>query len=248
MQLPRLMGHRGAAAVAPENTLAGLRAAKDQGVDWVEFDAQLSGDGVPLLLHDDRLHRTTGDRRKIAEVPAAEASRLDAGAWFGPAFAGEPIPLLEEAVALLAALDLQANVEIKPSPGLARETAQACMELLQQHWPKSRPLPLISSFEIAALEEAQRLWPEAPRGYLVKALPQDWQETAERLGCVSVHPWHPGLKPEQVQAIKQAGYQVAAYTVNAPARAAALLAMGVDCLISDDPAALLPVVQEAVTV
>ncbi|GAB5471581.1 MAG: glycerophosphodiester phosphodiesterase family protein [Rhodospirillales bacterium] len=245
MKLPPLIGHRGAAAKAPENTLASLRAAKAAGVDWVEFDAQLSGDGVPLLLHDDWLHRTTGDRRKIAQVPAAEATQLDAGGWFGPDFAGETVPRLDSAVALLAELGLGANVEIKPSPGLDRETARASLAVLREAWPESLPLPLISSFEIACLEEAQRLWPEAPRGFLVKALPADWEATVARLGCISVHLWHPGVKAQQVAKIKAAGYQTAAYTVNSVERATLLLQMGLDCLISDDPAALLAVVGKA---
>lgn len=238
MKLPRLIGHRGAAAHAPENTLAALEAAAALGLGWVEFDAQLSADGVPFLMHDDRLQRTTGDRRKIAEVTAAELEGLDAGSWFGTAFSGEAVPRLEAAVARLAALGLSANVEIKPSPGLARETAVASVALLRRLWPAGRPLPLISSFKVEALEEAQRLWPEAPRGYLVEALPADWQATAARLGCLSLHLWHPQATAARVAAIKAAGYQVAAYTVNGAERGRLLLDWGVDCLITDDPPAL----------
>lgn len=245
MKLPRLIGHRGAAAHAPENTLAGLRQAHALGVGWVEFNSQLSRDGVPLLLHDDTLQRTTGDSRRVAEVDAAEIQSLDAGRWFAEAFAGERVPRLEEAVALLGELGLKANIEIKPSPGLARETAVASVELLRRCWPAGLPLPLISCFEVVALEEAQRLWPEAPRGYLLHAMAPGWQDTAARLGCVSVHLWHPAVTAQRIQAIKAAGYQVAAYTVNVPERAASLLAMGLDCLITDDPKALAGVVGES---
>ncbi len=238
MRMPRLMGHRGAAAYAPENTLASLRKAKEFGLDWVEFDVQLTGDGQPVLMHDDTLHRTAGDRRKIAQVPLAEVVALDAGGWFDPAFAGEPVPRFEAALALLETLQLRANIEIKPSPGLARETAIVAVETAKARWPESLPLPLISSFEVESLEEAQRLWPEAPRGYLSKKLPPDWCEIATRLECFSVHLWHPGITAEKLAAVKQAGFQTAAYTVNSTERAETLFAMGLDCAITDDPPAL----------
>ncbi len=239
MRLPRLMGHRGAAAHAPENTLVSLRKAKDFGVDWVEFDVQLTGDGVPVLMHDDTLHRTTGDRRKIAQVPLDQVAGLDAGSWFAPAFAGEAVPRFEAAVELLSELGLGANIEIKPSPGLARETAIASVELAKAVWPASLPLPLFSSFEIESLEEALRIWPEAPRGYLVKVPPPDWLATARRLECISMHLWHPGLTQERLQEIKAAGFQTAAYTVNAAERASLLFSWGLDCAITDDPPALI---------
>jgi len=238
MKLPRLIGHRGAAAHAPENTLAGLRRAAALGLSWVEVDAQLSADGIPFLFHDDRLQRTVGDRRKIAEVAAAELERLDAGSWFAPEFAGEAPPRLETALPLLFELGLKANVEIKPSPGLARETAVATVAVLRAHWPSEAPPPLLSSFKVEALEEAQRLWPEAPRGYLVESLPADWQATAERLECLSVHLWHPQASEVRLAAIKAAGFQVAAYTVNGLERAQQLRRWGLDCLITDDPVAL----------
>lgn len=238
MKLPRLMGHRGAAAHAPENTLAGLRKARALGLGWVEVDAQLSGDGVPLLMHDDTLHRTTGDRRRIAEVAATEVCALDAGSWFDPVFAEETVPSLEVAAAEFGRLGLMANIEIKPSPGLARETAVETVALLRRVWPSDLGPPLFSSFHQEALEEAQRLWPEAPRGYLMRNLETTWAETARRLACISLHLWHPGIRAEQAAAIKTAGYQLAAYTVNAAPRAAALVEMGVDCLITDDPVTL----------
>lgn len=238
MKMPRLMGHRGAAAHAPENTLASLRKAKELGLGWVEFDVQLTGDGLPVLMHDDTLHRTAGDRRKIAKVPLEEVVALDAGSWFDPAFAGEPVPRFEAAIDLLESLQLYANIEIKPSPGLARETAIVAVEMAKARWPESLPLPLISSFDAPCLEEAQRLWPEAPRGFLAKMLPPDWRETAARLECTSVHLWHPGVTPEKLAAVKEEGYLTAAYTVNSAERAQALFDMGLDCAITDDPTVL----------
>ena len=90
--LATVIGHRGAAARAPENTLAGLRKAKELGADWVEFDVMLSGDGVPLLIHDETLQRTTTGRGRVARHTADEIRSLDAGRWFGPEFAGGAHP------------------------------------------------------------------------------------------------------------------------------------------------------------
>ena len=79
--------HRGASAHAPENTLAALRLAVDQGAGMAEMDVQLSADGVPVLIHDETLDRTTDGQGPVAALPAAEIQRLDAGSWFGPDFA-----------------------------------------------------------------------------------------------------------------------------------------------------------------
>ncbi len=240
LTLPRLIGHRGAARHAPENTLAGLAAARRLGVDWVEFDVMLTQDGHPVLLHDDSLARTTGLARLLCDTPLTEVRRLDAGAWFGPAFAGQPVPTLEQAFTELARLGLGANIEIKPAPGFVHETARVTVETTKRAWPAGLPTPLFSSFEIGALEVAQELAPALPRGYLVEELPADWQATAERLGCASVHPWTKPLTEAQLRQLKAAGYAVAVYTVNEAARARELLAWGADSIITDDPPALAP--------
>src|SRR5580704_12278143 len=92
LRLPPVIGHRGAAAQAPENTLAGFRAARALGCAWVEFDVRLTVDGVPVVCHDDKLDRTSNGRGRISKLPLAAIRMLDAGSWFGPAFAGERIP------------------------------------------------------------------------------------------------------------------------------------------------------------
>ncbi len=132
--LAPVVGHRGASAHAPENTLASLRRAWELGAAWVEFDVKLTRDGVPILMHDAKLKRTTNGSGLVASLDYAAIARLDAGAWFPGAFAGERIPTLDEAVALLQELGLAANVEIKPCPGREVETgrlvAQALLRLL----------------------------------------------------------------------------------------------------------------------
>jgi glycerophosphoryl diester phosphodiesterase len=162
--LPPVIGHRGAAAAAPENTLASLRKAHELGARWVEFDVKLSRDRRPILAHDERLNRTTNGRGRFADQTLAEIAKLDAGSWFGPAFAGERVPTFEDALALCGELGLGVNVEIKPCPGRERETARVVAETLLDHWPATRPTPLISSFAPACLLIAREVAPEVPRG------------------------------------------------------------------------------------
>ena len=100
-RLPAVIGHRGAAAYAPENTLEGIREAARRGARWVEFDAKLTGDGVVILMHDDTLDRTTNGRGPVAQASYREIGLLDAGAWFGAAWRGTRVPRLADALALL---------------------------------------------------------------------------------------------------------------------------------------------------
>jgi glycerophosphoryl diester phosphodiesterase len=233
--LPRVMGHRGAAAVAPENTLAGLRTAAAMGMTWVEFDVMLSGDGVPVLFHDDNLKRITGRKVAMARTPFVELAQLEAGAWFGPGFVGEPIPSLEQALALAVELGFTPNIEIKPTPRRDAATAAAVAETIARCWPEDRPGPLISSFSRKALEVARAHAPSLPRALIAWRLPRDWEVTAGTLECASLHLRGLRLRARTVTKVKRAGYQLAAFTVNDPKRARRLIRYGVDCIITDRP-------------
>jgi glycerophosphoryl diester phosphodiesterase len=233
LAIPRVIGHRGAAAAAPENTLASLRKAKELGAEWVEFDVKLSGDGVAILMHDERLERTTDGHGEVAEVPFSKLERLDAGGWFGPAFRGERVPTLEAALSLCAELGLGINVEIKPCPGRAAATARATIEALRCCWPGALPAPLISSFEPVCLAIARDLAPEVPRGYLAIALPRRWREALEIYRCSTLHLSARRLGPLQRAAVVAAGVPLLLYTVNAPNRARRLLAAGVAAVFTD---------------
>lgn len=233
--LPRVMGHRGAAAWAPENTLASIRRAAELGASWVEFDVMLTGDGRPVLFHDDNLKRLAGVDALMAETPYGEARALDVGSWFGPAFAGERIPSLEAALRLVKELGLNANIEIKPTPGRDVETAQAVLRVAAAAYARTHPPPLISSFSRMSLATARVLQPDWPRALIAFRLPADWMTTLEALGCRSFHLSSRILSRKLVTQVKQAGYLVAAFTVNDGRRARELTRRGVDCLITDAP-------------
>ena len=235
---PAVIGHRGAGANGPENTLASLRLAAEQGARMVEFDAKLTGDGVVILMHDSLLDRTTNGHGPVAATPWAEIATLDAGGWFAPAWRGEPVPTLEQALDLLVQLNLDANIEIKPCPGREAETAGRIVETIRARWPKGRGGLLLSSFARDSLAAARDSGPEWPRGLLIWEKPADWTAAAAALACRSVHCAALHLTPEWAAEIKRLGYDLAVYTVNDSAVAWRLRGWGVDSIITDSPGAL----------
>lgn len=238
LMLPPVIGHRGAAARAPENTLAGLRAAKALGCLWVEFDVRLTADGALVLCHDAKLDRTTNRTGKVAGQSLAAIRDCDAGSWFGPAFTGERMPTLEEALALAIALGLGVNIEIKADSGREYATSAAVANTLKRFGPT--PPFYVSSFLPAAIAALRDLMPAAPRGILFRAVPSDWADIAARLGVVAIGADHRRLRPRRVAEIRATGYPLAAYTVNDPARARLLFASGVTSVFSDIPDMILP--------
>jgi glycerophosphoryl diester phosphodiesterase len=242
--LPPVIGHRGAASHAPENTLAGLRKAAALGARWVEFDVRLTADRRLVLLHDDRVDRTSNGRGEAGTMTLAELQRLDLGGWYSAEFAGERLPTLDDAVAAMAEHGLGANVEIKPAPGAEHETGRAVGEYLSAHWPDRLPPPLVSSFKPASLAACREAAPAIARGLLLKKLGTAWREEVEALGCRTVHTDHRHLDERRAREVREAGYPLLVYTVNDPARARLLFQWGVDAVISDCPdriAAVAPV-------
>ncbi len=253
--LPRVMGHRGALALAPENTLASMKAAAAAGATWIEFDVMLTGDDEPVLFHDETLQRTTGKSGDMAATPLSVVQELDASLEFGRKygrragrrFHGHPdckVPSLVQTVACLLELGVTPNVELKPTTGRAVETAEVTLKRLQEIWPGDRPPPLISSFTRDSLAAAKRVAPQWPRGFLVEVFPADWREAMVELDCASMHIRWRRVRKADVAAVKAAGYAVASYTVNGPRAGRRLLDKGVDCLITDRPDLLVPALSD----
>lgn len=222
--LPPWIAHRGGGALAPENTLAGIRLAAARGFAAVEFDVMLSADGTPVLIHDETLQRTTNGGGLVAETPDRILFGLDAGN-------GEHIPHLAEALALCRQLGLLANVEIKPAAGMEALTALRVLDLLRDDWPGHSLL--LSSFSRAAMEIVAERAPLLPRGLLFPMLPDDWARQARDLAADSIHVPAEGLTADLVEKIHAAGLAVLVYTVNETQLACDLFALGVDALFTD---------------
>lgn len=236
---PEIIGHRGAAMIAPENTLAGARAAASAGAAMIEFDAKLSADGVAMVMHDDTLDRTTDGSGPFAAKSIGALRALDAGKWFDPAFAGERIPTLADMLVACLDLGLAANIEIKPTPGREEDTARTVLETAASIWPASKPLPLVSSFQRVCLAVAAEMAPGWPRGYLLDRLPEDWPEDweafADGIAAATVNISDTMATPSSIAALAGTGRAVMVYTVNDPIRGRELLTMGAASVITDCP-------------
>ncbi|MCR9176814.1 MAG: glycerophosphoryl diester phosphodiesterase [Alphaproteobacteria bacterium] len=237
---PRIIGHRGAAALAPENTLASIRAAAAEGVTWIEVDSKLAGDNVPVLFHDETLDRTTNTTGRVADRTAAALAEIDAGSWFGPpdgpTFPGEPIPTLAQSLAEIRRLGLGLDLEIKPDKGRTVETATHSLEALSEAGFTSADPLLVTSFRPEAIRIFHTYAPEFARGLLIWQWPDDWLKTARALDCVAVISDQKSLATESdVREIIDAGFLAMTYTVNERARAEELLGWGVTSVVTDDP-------------
>ena len=231
MVYPRIIAHRCGGALAPENTLAGLRLAARLGCRGVEFDAMLAADGVPILIHDETLERTTSGRGQVADIGSAELARLDAGGSHHPAYAGEGVPTLDEALRLCATLGLWANVEIKPAAGQDAETGR----IVARHALAAKGELLLSSFSSVALHAAIDEAPQLSYALLVEAIPPDWRERMAAAGAIALHASASSLGAETAAAVRDAGYPLACYTVNCRDDAERLFAMGVGAVFTDRP-------------
>lgn len=230
---PALIAHRGGGALAPENTLAAIRAGHARGYRMVEFDVMLSRDGVPMLIHDETLERTTDGRGRVCDRSAAELQVLDAGGWFDGRFRGEAVPTLAQAAALCRTLGLAANVEIKPATGFEADTGRAVAAACAALWAGAEVPPLLSSFSSVALMEARFAAPQLPRGLLFDDPPADWLGLLRRMDGRSLHCNARHLRDETLAAAQAAGVPVLCYTVNDPAEAQRLLARGVAGVFTD---------------
>ena len=231
---PRIVAHRGGGSLAPENTLAAVRVGQSLGFRAHEFDVKLSKDNVAMLLHDATLERTTTGKGRAADFLWEALRALDAGGWHSAQFRGEPLASFEDTAKLLRSQGTMANVEIKPTPGLERETGLRVAQLARDWWQGSEVPPLLSSFSVDALMAAKEAAPGLPRGWLTKEVMPDTWERMEALEAVSLHTDHKRFTPDRIAGVQSKGYRVLLYTINDPDLAQAYLDAGVDGIFTDN--------------
>ena len=230
---PFWVAHRGAGKLAPENTLAAFRLGAAHGYRAFECDVKLSADGVPFLLHDAMLERTTSGTGTASAQPWSALAQLDAGAWHSAAYAGEPLPSFEAIAHYCLRNGHTLNVEIKPTRGDEAATGAAVALAGARLWAHAAVPPLLSSFRPDALQAAQAAAPALPRALLLDSLRDGWFEEARALGCVAVVTKHTLMNAALIAQLHGAGLRALCYTVNEPADAQRLLALGIDGLITD---------------
>lgn len=231
---PAIIAHRGASAIAPENTRAAFLEAKRLGFSWIECDVMLSSTGEVVVMHDDTLDRTTNGHGRVVDCPYSTLKTLDAGSWFDPVFSMECILTFEELLLLLSEQSLSANIELKPLQGYEEETVKRAMAILHA-FQKPIPSILLSSFSKKALRMVRAIDTDVSLGLLMNEWEEGWAEDAAALSCATIHVNQAVLTLKRIQQIESAGYGLLVYTVNDVSRAKELLAQGVDAVFSDCP-------------
>ena len=236
--MPRVVAHRGASGYAPENTLAAIQLAAEQGATWIEIDVNISLDGVPLLHHDDGLERCTNGSGLVIEHDIESLSKLDSGQWFDEKYAGERIATLKQCLDLCLELGLSINLEVKPCSGWEIPTTTRIAETLNLQ--KDLPPILISSFSHFALQCAEKLLPAIPRSSLFLVAPPDWRELTNEVKASNIH-LHANslLTAESVAQFHAADLGVYCYTVNTTEKANSIYQLEVDGVFTNYPVDLL---------
>jgi glycerophosphoryl diester phosphodiesterase len=233
---PKYIAHRGAGKIAPENTLAAFRVGASFGYRMFECDVKLSSDGVPFLLHDDTLQRTTNSRGIAGKKTWEALSHLDCGAWHSRAYGGESIPSFDAIAAYCLANHFMLNIELKPTEGgaaIERLTGEVVAKRAQALWAGVAVKPLLSSFKPESLVGAKSTAPKLPRGLLLDELWDGWLGCANDLQCVAVICNYKLWNTKTVAAVKAQGMRCLSYTVNTEKDAKRLLALGTDGIITN---------------
>ncbi|MGW9452483.1 glycerophosphodiester phosphodiesterase [Streptomyces sp. NPDC055632] len=231
-----VIGHRGASSAAPENTLMSDEVARRGGAEWIENDVQPSKDGVPYVLHDPEVDRTTDGAGLIRSLTAAEVDALDAGSWFGPAYAGARVPTLAAQLDDLRKRGGNMLLEIKGRH--SRAEVARIVEEVRDHGMTDRVV--VQSFDVDALKHTRELAPELPLGLLRAKLDPDPVAVARELGLSAYNPLATELlaRPDVVKDLHAAGVAVMVWTVDDAAHWSALEPLGTDGVITNRPAEL----------
>jgi len=231
-----VIAHRGASAAAPENTLVAQEIARKGGADWIENDVQPSKDGIPFVLHDGTVDRTTDGTGNIRDLTAAQIKALDAGSWFAPQYVGERVPTLAEQLADLRTRGGNLLLEIKGRH--TKDEVAKIVQVIRDQQMTGRVF--VQSFEVDALRYTYELAPELPLGLLRSSLDADPVAIARELHLTAYNPDGNALlaKPEIVAPLHAAGVAVMAWTMDSASLWQRLERIGVDGVITNRPSEL----------
>lgn len=232
-QRVKVIGHRGASSLAPENTLASFRKAIDIGVDYIELDVWNSIDDSLMVIHDNDIGRTTNGTGFVTALTYMQLRRYSAGSWFAPEFAGERIPTLREVLALARDMNTKACIEIKNT----QVTADIVNLVTAVGMDTS---VFICCFSLAALKESRQLHPNIPVVYFVDPVSQSAVDTLGAIGGQAVGSGN-GNTQAMIDYAHQAGVAFWPWTVDIPARMIEYIGLGVDAIITNYPQTLIAI-------
>jgi len=243
---PIVLGHRGASAEAPENTLAAFRLAMERGADGIELDVWRCGTGELVVAHDDDLSRVGGSPLVVRRAPLAALRAVDVGSWKGERFRGERVPLLAEVFEAVPSAIV--NVELKsarfrlPDLALARGVARLLRDL------RVEERVFVSSFDFRLVAAFRAFSPRVPTGLLFEA-GHPWRGRVELSAAIlrpsALHPDLALVTPERVARWSRGDRGVFVFTVDAPADLQRLCELGVTGLYANDPGAAREAVRRA---
>jgi len=228
----QIIGHRGAAGLAPENTLASFKQAATLDLNWVEFDVRQCSSGEWLVFHDLTLNRTTNGRGKVSNTPYSVIKELDAGSWFDPHFKTERVPLLSEVLTCLQMLNIHPNIEIKKIENNKEAAVENFLNCLNTLWPKTLAPPLISSFDLDVLILIKKKQDTLPIGYLTEKYSKEKLTTAIKHQFNTFNCRYKGLNPKIIKTITKE-LPLLLYTLNNAKLINQFLAEGVSAVFSD---------------
>lgn len=242
---PWVIGHRGAAGHAPENTLAAFRIGLGLGAEGVECDVHMSRDGRIVVIHDPTVERTTNGEGRVGELTFEELRALDAGSWFDARFSGERIPSLDELFELLSETERSSGVsrwlfiELKHGNDVYPGIEEALVLAIAGSGRMERIA--VISFDHRAIARIQAMAPSLRTGVLYDARPLDSAALAQAAQAGWIGPAVKWVDAEEVARARQAGLEVFVWTANQEAAMRRMIALGVSAVGSDYPDRLLAI-------
>ena len=231
---PLVIAHRGDKSHAPENTLSAFKQAAEKGADAIEFDVKLTADGHVIILHDQKVDRTTDGKGDLRHFPLAALQDLDAGLWYSEQFRGERIPTVEQVFEMVGQR-IYMNIELTNYAAPGDELIPKVVELVKKHGLQGRVL--FSSFFARNLRKARALLPEVPRGLL--AWPGWMGLPARTFGWrgdyFALHPYFSDVSAGLVDRLHAQRKRLNVWTVNAQDDLKRMVGLGVEGVITDDP-------------
>ncbi len=234
----KLIGHRGTAGLRPENTYCSFSHAAELGLNWIEFDTQLSQDRGWVILHDATLDRTTNGRGTVGEHTFADLIKLEAGSWFTPPFADQKLPSLLGTLHLANKLNLCCNIELKCEAKDADLYASEMIKFIQQYG-ELLSQAIFSSFDVQCLINLRESLPRLPISYLIDEFTEETIKICQKYNFHTINCDVGKIREEDLRAAQAAQLPVLLYTVNDPAIAQLWLNRGAYALFTDRPDLLL---------
>jgi glycerophosphoryl diester phosphodiesterase len=251
---PLIIAHRGASALAPENTLAAFRRAIEDGADGIEFDVRLSKDGVPVVIHDSTLGRTVGMKKRVAELTAKELSRLDAGSWFNIAhpanarseFASEGIPSLRTVLQTVerAAGPIYVELKCETERDLSPLIDAVCREIERSPFLDRI---ILKSFRLGVIPQVRAVVPDirtaalfAPQVMRFLRKEKYLIDIARELGADHLSLHKALVNRKLIRKAEKYGMPVTVWTANSARWMARATKLGVFAIITNDPLKMVP--------